>query len=476
MLRFAWITFSLFYICTIGTHATTYRDFRSYPTTIKTFENDTVLLPCYVEDQGAQTRIRWWREEILLADSLEQNRATHERITVFKNGSLQVMHVQQQDSGEYVCQAIRPSPWGHVTQVHEIEVMYPPSVETIPVSGELEVNLGERVHMQCVAKGVPVPIITWRTKDGEIPLLDVRPQLSFHAENRNLSGRYTCVATNEVGDPAMAHIDLRIRYKPEIYVKKPWVHAYPGIRVQLDCTVTAWPEAKVEWYFKNETVKYTSRIVKHNDGNDHSLLIRNVKISDSGSYLCRASNSMGITEKIIELSELANPAIFKKESRCTSSTSYNFIWEVDSYSPIIEYQFWFRKYKKDSGGEWHKLYIPGGSDAVSPVHVRSFNLTGLDVATHYEAVVLSRNRYGWSHPSEILRFHTEGASIDSSENFAETDGDQEQNRIAGISLVSMSQHYPLAADANGSMYHRVKTLSLMLSMICTLNIIFDSRF
>lgn len=33
--------------------------------------------------------------------------------------------------------------------------------------------------------------------------------------------------------------------KPEIYVKKPWVHAYPGIRVQLDCTVTAWPEAKV---------------------------------------------------------------------------------------------------------------------------------------------------------------------------------------------------------------------------------------
>lgn len=67
--------------------------------------------------------MRWWREEILLADSLEQNRATPERITVFKNGSLQVMHVQREDSGEYVCQVIRPSPWGHVTQVHEIEVM-----------------------------------------------------------------------------------------------------------------------------------------------------------------------------------------------------------------------------------------------------------------------------------------------------------------------------------------------------------------
>lgn len=46
----------------------------------------------------------------------------------------------------------------------------------------------------------------------------------------------------------------------------------------------------------------------------------------------------------------------------------------------------------------------------------------------------------------------------------------------GIQLASMSQHYPLATGANGSMYHRVKTLSLMLSMLCTLIIIFDSRF
>jgi len=37
--------------------------------------------------------------------------------------------------------------------------------------------------------------------------------------------------------------------KPEIYVKRQWVHAYPGIRVKLDCTVTAWPEAKVRLLF-----------------------------------------------------------------------------------------------------------------------------------------------------------------------------------------------------------------------------------
>jgi len=55
-------------------------------------------------------------------------------------------------------------------------------------------------------------------QDGEIPLLDVRSQLSFHAENRNLSGRYTCVATNEVSDPAIAHIDLRIKCESRLYL------------------------------------------------------------------------------------------------------------------------------------------------------------------------------------------------------------------------------------------------------------------
>lgn len=49
--------------------------------------------------------------------------------------------------------------------------------------------------------------------------MDVRSQLSFPAENRSLSGRYTCVADNEVGDPAIAHIDLRIRCELHLYLQ-----------------------------------------------------------------------------------------------------------------------------------------------------------------------------------------------------------------------------------------------------------------
>jgi len=67
------------------------------------------------------------------------------------------------------------------------------------------------------------------SQDGEIPLLDVRPQLRFHADNRNLSGRYTCVATNGVGDPAVAYINLRIRCKSTFVNSKHYTSCLPLI-------------------------------------------------------------------------------------------------------------------------------------------------------------------------------------------------------------------------------------------------------
>lgn len=103
-------------------------------------------------------------------------------------------------------------------------------------------------------------------------------------------------------------------------------------------------DLQVEWYFNNKSVKYSSRIVKHNAGSDHSLVIRNVRTTDYGFYLCRASNSLGITEAAVELSGIANPAVFKKTSHSLSKTSYNFVWEVHSYNRIVQYEFKFRKY------------------------------------------------------------------------------------------------------------------------------------
>jgi hypothetical protein len=50
------------------------------------------------------------------------------------------------------------------------------------------------------------------------------------------------------------------------------------------------------------------------------------------------------TNKRNAISGVANTAVFKNESGVQSETNYTLIWEVDSYSPIIEYNLMFRRY------------------------------------------------------------------------------------------------------------------------------------
>lgn len=95
----------------------------------------------------------------------------------------------------------------------------------------------------------------------------------------------------------------------------------------------------------------------------------------------------------------------------STENSHTLIWEVDSYTPIIEYNLWFKKYfPKNMGGKtkWTKLTIPS-EYSHGLVYSKSYTIKGLHEGTIYEAFVVSRNKFGWSKPSMIIRFATTGA-------------------------------------------------------------------
>lgn len=64
--------------------------------------------------------------------------------------------------------------------------------------------------MSCTGSGVPYPLITWTSKGEELKLLDHREVLVFTASDRYLAGTYECTASNGVGEPATARIELSI--------------------------------------------------------------------------------------------------------------------------------------------------------------------------------------------------------------------------------------------------------------------------
>ncbi|XP_063236944.1 limbic system-associated membrane protein-like [Bacillus rossius redtenbacheri] len=435
--------------------------FRSVPTTVKTSRGDTVMLPCYVENLGGST-VRWWRGQRLLFDSGNRSAGrAPARLKVLGNYTLQVSHLGPDDTGEYRCQVLRPGSWGPLQQVHAIEVLYPPSVRRYPEDGELVVQYGDLVDMRCDARGVPQPIITWLTKGQELRLLDNRPRLRFKADNRSLSGPYTCVAINGVGEPANATIDLRILYPPEVRAERNWVHAAPGIRVELVCHVTADPVPEVEWLFNDRPVNLSSRVVFLPFSGRYSLMLRSVRVTDLGYYTCRAANQMGHSQEIIELSGVANPAVFKTSKlRRPNWTNYTLVWEVDSYNPITEYNLLFRKYRARGKAEpWIRLVIPSDLSPDGPIHSKHYSLSGLTPATVYEAMVISRNRFGWSQPSSILRFATDGPGGET--NYVTTDAEIEDENSLPAQVAAILN------ERSGAETSQLTTCLLLLAMFFT---------
>ncbi|KAK9694444.1 Immunoglobulin I-set domain [Popillia japonica] len=367
------------------------------------------------------TRIKWYKNHTLIADNGPPVILPPDRFKLWGNGSLEVVRVQPPDTGEYMCEVIRNEPWGPIKQSHAIEVLHPPSIESDPAksdpaSGYLEVKLGEEVRISCIGKGVPNPVITWKRNGKDLKLINNRHFLSFSAADRYLAGKYECIATNGVGEPATKEIQLKITYPPELTTMKSWIHTAPGFRAQLDCKVTSDPSSQVIWYKGNNPINSDNhRVLLFGDDEKYSLIIRNVQRSDFGIYTCKAVNEIGEETLEFQLSGVPNPAEFKKseEKNVNSETSYTLIWEVDSFTPIIEYTLWFRPHKAQLNhhrSDWTKLTIPTEHKTNSGyTYSKLYTIRGLKEKTAYEVLLLSRNRYGWSKASPILKFSTAGA-------------------------------------------------------------------
>ncbi|XP_075987599.1 wrapper isoform X2 [Anticarsia gemmatalis] len=404
--------------------------FKSIPVTVKTYENDTVLLPCYIDETETKLRVRWYKDSQLLGDSHAPHELLPPRVRMHNNYSLQVDSLQASDTADYTCEIIRPEPWGPIRQTHSIEVQYSPTVKTIPEDGFLEVRKGELVDIGCETTGTPAPIVDWRKNGEPMALLEHRSRIRFRAEHRLLAGVYECVVNNGVGEPVKAAITVIIQDAPVVSAERSSVHTAVGLRAALAARVLfAVPPARTHWYRDGRPVHTDDRIVQMVRDNVHQLIFRTVRKHDLGNYTFRAENNLGMSDLTFRLTGVPNVASFKVDAALNkpTATSFTLIWEVDSYSTIIEYNLWLRPYygrlatpepdaftTEPPANHWSKIVVPGDSSD-GPIHSAIYTVRGLTPTTVYEAIVTSRNRFGWSKPSAILHFATEPGGIQRAE-------------------------------------------------------------
>ncbi|XP_045080729.1 obscurin isoform X17 [Coregonus clupeaformis] len=169
------------------------------------------------------------------------------------------------------------------------------------------VCVGKDATLSCTIVGNPTLMITWEkeklrlTSGGRFKMVDDGNvyRLTIYDLTLEDSGQYMCRAKNNVGE-AYACVTLHVGLPQEMVERAPVFMVKPtsarvglGGDVVFHCRVAAYPEPKFDWDKDGRYLAETNRIKVTSDGDSSSLRIQSVRSLDSGTYTCRAQNSVG---------------------------------------------------------------------------------------------------------------------------------------------------------------------------------------
>ncbi|XP_068126600.1 roundabout homolog 1 isoform X5 [Hyperolius riggenbachi] len=163
---------------------------------------------------------------------------------------------------------------------------------------DVMVAVGEPAVMECQPpRGHPEPTISWR-KDGT-PIDDKDERITIRGgklmityTRKTDAGKYVCVGTNMVGERDSEVAELTVLERPS-FVKRPGNMAVTvDDSVEFKCEVQGDPIPTVRWRKDDGDLPKTRYEIR----DDHTLKIRKVTASDTGSYTCIAENMVGKTE------------------------------------------------------------------------------------------------------------------------------------------------------------------------------------
>ncbi|KAB1258936.1 Hemicentin-1 [Camelus dromedarius] len=253
-------------------------------------ENSQAVLPCLAD--GIPTpAIHWKKGNVLLANLLG-------KYTVEPYGELILENVVPEDSGTYTCVANNAA--GEDTHTISLTVHVLPTFTELP--GDVSLNKGEQLRLNCKATGVPLPKLTWTFNNNIIPAhfdsVNGHSELVIERMSKEDSGTYVCTAENSVGF---------VKAIGFVYVKEPpvfkgdypsnWIEPLGGNAI-LNCEVKGDPAPTIQWSRRGMDIEISHRIRQLGNG---SLAIYGTVNEDAGDYTCVAANEAGVVERSMRL-------------------------------------------------------------------------------------------------------------------------------------------------------------------------------
>ncbi|KAJ0032742.1 hypothetical protein NQD34_002823 [Periophthalmus magnuspinnatus] len=276
------------------------------PTVLSVVEDQQVTLPCVLLAGNPLPERRWLHNYGLLFSD--------QYLTVRRDGSLQIDRVRLDDAGDYTCLA--ENVVGATNHTTTVNVYVIPTIQHGPqVFSTIE---GVPISLPCRANGIPDPEITW-TKGGGLLYLG-GPDFDLHSDGSlyiksptgNETGEFICSATNAAGF-ATRKVQLTVYVRPRSRTSPDGpsvplnMSVVEGDDVILPCEVQSAPPPTFSWAKERHLISPFS--IRHSQLPSGSLKILESRVSDSGLYVCVASNIAGNLTQTIKLSVLVPPVV-----------------------------------------------------------------------------------------------------------------------------------------------------------------------
>ncbi|XP_062603009.1 hemicentin-1-like isoform X17 [Saccostrea cucullata] len=282
--------------------------------------NGDVTMTCSVSANPAAT-IRW----IFTANSggtttISSSTSKYTFSSSTSSSSLTVRTANSNDQGSYACSATNSVGTRQATATLTVTGNYP----SVNMQSTYSVITGSSINMICSVSANPVVTsITWQfqaassnsfvsisssSKYGISGTSGSSSTLTVNTAASSDQGLYRCLATNQVGTRS-ANTTLTVSGSlPSVNIPLNSYSAVTGQDMTIPCSVSASPTASITWTFistsqsQTQISVSTTKYTFNPSSTDGTLIVRSTTSSDSGTYRCQATNSVGTTSDVATLS------------------------------------------------------------------------------------------------------------------------------------------------------------------------------
>ncbi|XP_021058136.1 neuronal cell adhesion molecule isoform X22 [Mus pahari] len=169
---------------------------------------------------------------------------------------------------------------------------------------------GNVLSLECIAEGLPTPIIYWIKEDGTLPAnrtfyRNFKKTLQITHVSEADSGNYQCIAKNALG--AVHHtISVTVKAAPYWIVAPQNLVLSPGENGTLICRANGNPKPRISWLTNGVPIEIALDDPSRKIDGD-TIIFSNVQESSSAVYQCNASNKYGYLLANAFVNVLAEP-------------------------------------------------------------------------------------------------------------------------------------------------------------------------